>query len=1330
MPLTGLGQAGGHSLVSEEKWIPNRTINCIFQDSEGLLWVGTGSGLYRYDGYRAHHYSTSPNQTNALFTNRVTDLAEDGAGRLVVAMESGISVLTKASGKIKTASPEITNYGRLHTLPSGQVLVLAGSARLSSLASDTTSGPALHPVIRDLPAFQGQIGVINDFTTLKNQHLLIGSSKGLFEFDPASQQLLALGLDHPVSRIKLLRSGRILVGTAGQGLFEVRVANRESIVLRQFHFGNQKDAGYDEITSISEGPFGKVLVSTHQMYYLASDREPLLAFDAPSIPPTLLEDNNIVSTHIDRSGVLWIGTLRGLLKVRPTPIQSERIRIKTPGQPLLNQQVHYLYPETSTRYWLATKSDGVFVFNPIQKEFRRVELPTGVRRFSKSENGYYLAYGNDKVYRFNTFSLAPQTQTVLTTTQSISAGLEVSPGEWWFGCIRNGLLVYNDSGQSPYSNLVEEINRQFNRSSTIFALMRDSRQNIWIGSRGDGLLKVNLQTGKLKKYSGIDLQGEISRRILHIKEDSRGRIWIGTREGGLYLYHAEKDTFQQFTIEHGLPSNVICALGEDQSGRILVSTDHGLATYHENSPIPFRAFGQKDGIDYTDFSFHSVAEAENGDVYFGNSNGLYRVRLPDPPRTNPPGFRWTAFQIAQNSGSQHKFTGGNDILANFDSEKGIALDHDQNSFEVSFALLNYVDPAKNQYAYRLKGHDAQWKYLLREEPRVYFHDLPHGNYTLEVKAADSYGNWEEVVHTLRIRVAAPVWLSWPAYLLYLFVAAIAGYLLFRVIKRMNHLKKQLHEKGELIDLKEQQMIYFSDLSHELKNRLSLILGPLEKALAGKKVNQAVLNNLYEHTLRLKRISDQIMNLRKSEAGEFLLEVSQGPLFAAMERLCHQTEPLAVIRNIRLHYSFGSEPKEAWFDDELLEIILLNLLNNAIKYTPSGGQVQVSGQIVALENSDLPNSAPAAGRYLKCTVQDTGIGIPSEEIKSLFDRFYRASNAKQNDQREGVGIGLDLVARLIKKHRGFIDVTSQEGDGTRVEFHLPIEKNHYQLNETKLSGQSVPILESNSVPSRPAPGPAQGHKARLLLVDDDPDILACLDEHLSPYFSTLRAADGIEAWNLLLSEPVDLIISDLSMPGLNGLALLQRVKADSELRQVPFIILTGRNSEAQKLTCLQNGVDDFIDKPFSIDLILWRARNLIESRTLLRSQYARHLRVEPEIGAEKSANELFLEQVVKLIEENIRDSVLSVEFLADQCAMSRATFYRKMESLIDQPPSVFIRTYRLKKAAKLLQSGNYYVAEVAYQTGFNNPKYFSKCFQKEFGCSPTEYIKTLTNVNPN
>ena len=361
------------------------------------------------------------------------------------------------------------------------------------------------------------------------------------------------------------------------------------------------------------------------------------------------------------------------------------------------------------------------------------------------------------------------------------------------------------------------------------------------------------------------------------------------------------------------------------------------------------------------------------------------------------------------------------------------------------------------------------------------------------------------------------------------------------------------------------------------------------------------------------------------------------------------------------------------------------------------------------------------------MEDTGIGIPENDIKYLFNRFYRASNVKKREAKSSSGIGLELVMRLIKKHRGFLDIKSEEGVFTRVEFYLPIEKKHFLLGELKLSGNMVPILEENGTVEHQK---SSGNQATILIVDDEPEIRELIASVFTDEYNTITASTGDEALENIFTEDISLIISDLNMRGMNGLALLQQVKANPDFRSIPFIMLTGQGSESQKLTCLQNGVDDFINKPFSLNLLKWRAKNLIENRNILKQEFGKKISVEASIENLASQDERFIQQVIVLIEKHLQSNKLSVEFLAEECSMSRATFYRKMESLLGEPPSVFIKNYRLKKAALLLQSGNYYVSEVAYQTGFRNPKYFTKCFQKEFGLTPTEYIKSLTDTYHN
>jgi signal transduction histidine kinase/ligand-binding sensor domain-containing protein/DNA-binding response OmpR family regulator len=1312
-----------NALVSTENWLPNRTINAVFQDSEGLLWIGTTNGLYQYNGKIVKHFATKPNKENAIFTNLVNDISEDAEGNIIVTLESGLSKYNKRQDKFTTLSPKVEHYGRAWTDEYKRVWLSVNRINALTIAKDPSLQEFKIESKYDARQAKVSIGNINDFELLSLNQLLFAGEKGLFLFDLATKKTVDLGLQINCNIIRKLSANEFLVGSNNDGLLHLRIDKSGVSKIGHYHFGKPNEEGHDRVTSISIGQYGEILLSSAKNVYQGTRLLDGFEFETLIKDEQILNDNNMLTTYIDQAGIYWIGTLRGLYKIRPSVLAVERLRIAVSNYNPLNQNISFLFKENDQKYWLGTADDGFFTLDLSTSKFNRVLFEKDIRRVYKSSKGYFLGINSNGVYKFQSGE-NPKLQLVSSSNQNISAALEIAPGEWWIGCNNNGIISYDDDGNELFADLLRETNKYTNYVSTIFTLIKDSRDNVWVGSKGDGLLKVNLTYGEIKKYSGIDFKGEISRRILHINETSDGTIWIGTREGGLYMYNHETDTFTRYTTDHGLPSNVICAVAEDAQKNIIISTNNGLAVYNRNGLVPFRSYGEDDGVSFGDFSFNAVIEGTGNYLYFGNSNGLYKVNKRETAPTEQSKFHWNAIRPISSEISQTSKEDKNYLEGLKSSNEIINIEPVDNNFEISFALLNFSDPEKNAYAYRMKGHIDEWTYILNGEQSVKLLDVAYGEYLFEIKAEDSFGTPLAEVKSLKLKVLPPFWLSKVAFGLYFLL--FIGFLVFvyYIIRRWNQLQQKLNEEEALVEIKDQQMVYFADLSHEIKNRLSLILGPLENALSGKKVNQAVLNNLYQQTFRLKRISDQIMDLRINGGGEFMLQVEQGDVFESLEKLCREAEPLAIVRDIKLNFDFTDEADDTWYDEELLEIITLNLLNNAIKYTPSGGTVNVEAKMVFLEKADLSDMAPSEGLYLHCKISDTGIGIPKNEVKNLFERFYRASNAKKDKAKKGTGIGLSLVSRLIRKHRGFLDINSVEGDGTRVSFYLPLAKVHFQMNEIKLLGSEIPIIEGG-VPAY------DSSRATLLIVDDNEDILTFLEDHLGKDFNIVKANDGQEAWEILKERQIDLVVSDLSMPKMDGLELMGNVKSNETLKHIPFIILTGRNSHSQKLTCIQNGVDDFVDKPFSPELITWRIKALLYNRNLLKNSFSRNITVEPTVDGEAiSHDEAFIQKVVGFIEENIKSNNLSVEFLAEQCNMSRATFYRKMENLMGSAPSTFIRKYRLKKAAKLLQSGNYYISEVAYQTGFSTPKYFAKCFQKEFGCSPSEYVKSLTDLSPN
>ncbi len=1319
-----------NSIIIEENWLQKRMVNCLFKDSEGLLWAGTNSGLFCYDGFRVKHYTTNPNQKNTIFNNTITMLKEDNDKNLIICTESGLSYFNKKKDSFTTISKEIEKFEKIIITSKNEIFVSVKSKNYIYQLVKKNESYDLKPFLKfSKKYFEMSGGGINDLKEMDNGDILIGQPSGITILNLRNKTLVPLDFKNPVTRL-IKTNNHYWVGTKGNGLFKILISNKKVTIKNQFHVGMVGESGKDDIVAISKTGENSLIVSTHKHLYEINTKNDAIV-ELLKTKNNIFDENNITTLTYDDQHFSWVGTRRGLFKTIPSNLKIERVKINTPNYIPINNEITTIFKDNRKQYLVRSLNDGSFVYDEKTDEFKRLELPKEINKFYQSKTNDYYFSGEKNFYKAKQFSLKPELTKLLTCQYPINYAIEVSPNNWWIACNMGKIIAYSIDKNPFYDKLLHEINKGFTGGSPIFTMIIDNNKNLWIGSRGDGLMKVNLASGAIQKYSGEKMNSKISRRILSIKQDSKNNIWIGTRDVGLYKYQNKTNDFMLYSKNDGLPSNVVCAIGEDSKSNIFVSTDNGLAKYLPNQLIAFRDYGQNDGIEYSDFTYNTVTQGNQENILFGNSNGIYKIKDNMIKNNTEKELHWSFFHTIDNFNQPIEEDGDpNKYLNKIKNEKEIVLNHSQNNFELAFSYLNLTNPSKNRYAYKLHGFDKEWKLLINNSQLIQYLNVPSGNYKFEVKYANSHGIWSKKTNSFKLTINQHWWLSKPMLFIYFLALLIAGYYIQKFHKNWKALKTKLQEEVEHGALQDQQMIFFSDLSHEIKNRLSIILGPLEKALTGKKVNQAVLNNLYEQTLRLKRITDQIMNIRKSEAGEFLLKVSEGEIFTTLEKLCQDVEPLGVIRNIKIGYNFAENEENIWYDNELIEIILLNILNNSLKYTPPGGSVNVIGEFVSLETSDLPDIAPSPGKYLKCTINDNGVGIPQDDVENIFNRFYRASNTKnERDSMSGTGIGLELVARLIKKHKGFIDLKSEVGQFTSVIFYLPVEKKHFLVNELKLSISNITIVEedleyqTNEIPVKNLPT-NNLTLPLLLLIDDDPEILDLLTDIFEKDFRIVRAMNGEDGLTEAVNKEFDLIICDLAMPKMDGLTFLRNVKMNSTISHVPVIILTGRNSETQKILCLQNNADDFIDKPFSHDLLKWRVKNIIKNRSNLKSKFTKTLSINPVIQETESHDEKFIQNIINLIEKNMMNSELSVELLATESNMSRATFYRKMESLLNESPSVFIRTYKLKKAAQLLKTGNLYISEIAYQTGFNNPKYFSKCFQKEFGISPSEYVKNL------
>lgn len=1323
--------------VSEEKWLPNYAILRIFQDSKGFIWVGTNAGLFKYDGLTTTNYAFTQSDRHTLLNNTIRDIAEDRLGNIWVATGSGLA--------------------RLQSEPVSKKLVLAENIENLELAADgmlwasTNDSPNL--LYRINPADPGQVkpiaylnshhpaaaligSPIRSIRQAGNGNIWLGSAKGLFLLHASDKQVYPTDFILPVNNLYADSSGLLWIGTESKGVFagRPRIKGRQVTfnLIRQYHLGESKEASFDKIRVLTALPGRYLVAATFNHLYLSDLTSfPKNAFFQPASTSRIFQDSNVLSVLADRGHNIWVGTLHGLYKLKSQQYLFKQVKLATPDYIPINNQVNKLSADKQGNIWAVSDNDGLFRFDPGRKKVYRIRNPVAgkVKILEQgADNGYLINIGAELFTykaaignRLDQHLLKPLARGI----DDLQVVLEESPGTWWLGTWNNGLLrvaVNKQPGADPFFNALAKV---VGKGTHISCMVKDKTGVIWIGHRGKGLIRANRRSGEIKVYHAGE-KGLLSDRILSVYPDRKGRVWIATRGHGVQVYDGEKNYFQSFTTSHGLPSNTVCGFGEDENGNLWVSTQNGLARYLPGQLLPFLAYGTQDGIVHTEFTFNTVINDPQRRLYFGNSDGIYQV---EANQNSYPGSKagplvFTDFKVlhARPRASREQEPYG----ALVRKRLPVRLPHEHNSFSLSFSSLDFTSPEKIKYAYRLLGYEPGWTFTTAASRTVQYLDLPAGTYEFQVRCSDSEGAWNQAPLGFRLTIAPPFWLSPLAYGLYLLLfLALAGTALF-FLRRWYALQQQLQQEAAVLQLQNQQMVYFSDLSHEIKNRLTLILGPLETALNGKKVNKAILHNLYEQALRLKRINEQIINIRKSEAGEFLLNVEEGDMARYIADVCERVRPLALVRNIQLSYVAAPDLARSWFDKELLEIILLNLLTNAIKYSGPGSRVVVQAACVSFTDQQVKNGRP--GHYVCCSVEDTGIGIPGEELSQVTAPFYRARNV--GGRQEGTGLGLNLVHRLVGRHHGWMQISSRVKEYTHISFYLPLEKQHYALNEMQPSVSLTPIVEASLAPpgqvkaaTRGKSPQAQDNKPRILVVDDDAGIRQYLCDSLEADYDLAEACHGEAAYQLLLSEPFSLVVSDLSMPFMDGITLLKKIKQEPDLRDIPVIILTGRSQESEKLLCLENNADDYMEKPFSPELLKWRIRNLLHNREVLKEKFSRKISLEqPHQEPGLGPDEKFIQEVAELIGNNLANENLSVDFLAESMCISRATLYRKMEDLVGESPSDFIKKTRLKKAASLLREGKFYVSQVAYMVGSKNPKQFTKNFQKEYGITPTDYMK--------
>ena len=1322
----------------------NKRVNVLFEDSYGYLWIGTNTGLYRYDGNDLINYQYDVFNPYSIPNNSINSIIEDDNKNLWIGSESYLIHFNRKENKFKGFHKNITsivlkktNNGNIWANVRNIGLVLIKPNEDIEKVNLDSHFNYDNP---NLLEFKRQINVLVEDNFNRNW---LGTPMGIFVLDE-NKKYTKTNFEKQVNDIKPFGNNQFIAIT-NKDIY-ILGYNKSNFNLEVLeHYPNAMnlfapEANYTSM-AIDKSSKDLWLGSTHGLLKGARQNNTykFSCFFKGEAKGDLL-NNQINSLTFDVYNNLWIGTLKGINKLlgRTSVFEFNQVH---KNNKVTNTNTTSILAYNDNTVLVAT-TNGLYKYNPKTGNHNTIEIPiTNIYQIHLNhEKDKLLICGANTLYESEDYK-PHKKKLELTKVKSFGERIMdisvVSKNEIWVGLWGNGIRIVNKENElSEFKKQV--ISKLKNCHTSVFQLT--SSNELWIGTRGEGLFKVNLNEETIDEYLPSKEGGLTSNAILSLFEDSKKNIWIGTRGGGLNKYLKETNNFAHFeTLNIYNINTSISAIQEDNDGNIWMCTQDGLVHFDmtNNKFIPY---GSEDGVEEIEFIYNSSASNKNKNiVYFGCNNGFYTIHSTNFSQKNIiPSTVITNFSVLggakEESGNLEMTTV---IKLSGNSKTPITLTHNQNNIVVNFSSLDLTTPSKNKYAYMLEGLNNYWVHTNASNRNANYNDLPPGNYTFKVKSSNSDGVWNETPTTLKFTIKPPFWKSNWAFLGYWIFSVIIIYISAILVRRWYQLKKNLvmetvsREKDN--EHNRMKMVFFTDISHELRTPLSLISGTIEKVVKEKRftLSPHTTQRIYNNALRMQRLINQIMDIRKFDVGQFKLSVSKNNIVEDINIIKDSFNDFARIYEITYEFTSTDNKIKGWYDVDILEKTLFNILSNAFKYTKQKGEININLEQVSTNDINAANLDLDKNTYIKCTVRDNGMGIPKKDLPFIFDRYYQATKSHSN-QIPGTGIGMELVYKLIDRHHGFITVESVENIFTEFTFYLPINKDRYNksermktstpLKKSFIQNSEFKVIEEVASEFNSKANTKNTNKPKILIVEDNVDLRHMVKEELEDEFNIIEASNGHEGYDIILKEKPLLVISDILMPIEDGISMLKRIKNNTEINNIPLFMLTAKNSEETKIECLSLGADDYIEKPFSLEFVKWKIKNTLIRQTELKDRFSKVISTEPSEIHIDSNDEKFIKKLIKIIENSMDDNLLSVEYLASEVGMSRANLYRKLQAIINDTPVNFIKTIRLKRAAQLLKKSDMYISEVAYMTGFNNQKYFGKCFHKEYGMSPTEYIK--------
>lgn len=1345
--------------------LSHNQVNSILKDNKGFMWFGTPSGLNKYDGYKFKVFKHSASDTASISDDYIATISEGPGNKLLVETRNSYDIYDPVTEKF---GHDINSYLLSVNVPTQN---FAGIRKdrlgnywfLNSVLGVYKYNPRNKTTTRICNRYGDDKtlydNAVADLATDSKGNIWLVYNKGILErIDPVTYKVnyrkafnappLALNTSY-----KIFIDGQddiwTYVPTYTYGVYYLKSTLD---VFKRLDKSNTKGGlNTNVVSSVVQDNKGRIWIATdHGGINILDKRDFSIKYllNREDDIKTVAQ-NSIILLYKDNAGIIWVGTYkRGLSyyneSILKFPLYTHHL--SDPAS-LSFSDVNKFIEDKYGNLWLGTNGGGLMYFNRKDGSFKKYMHDAAnpnsltnnviVSMYLDHEQKLWIGtyFGgldcfdgkNFKHYRHNDADPSSISE------DRIWSILEDDENNLWVGTLSGGLNML-DRKTGKFSHYVYKLGADNSlHSNYISALLQDRHRNLWVVT-SFGVDVLNHKTKQFSHYirNDKDPNSLINNNTNNIMEDSSGLIWISTREG-LSILNPATGNFTNLNHASGLPDNTTIDIREDDNHNVWVSTPNGLSNIiidRKASPLKFRFvnYNEKDGLQGREFQPYSSYKTRSGELIFGGSNG-FNIFRPSALHTSKhiPDLVFTDLQVFNKSVSVGEKIYGKVILPKSISEvDGIELKYNENVFSIEFAALNYFDPDKVKFEYMMQGFDGNWITADNISRKAPYTNLDAGDYIFKVRASNP-GFWNSKEISLHVKILPPFWKTTYAYILY--VLLFVGGLLYirregiRKLRTQFLLEKEREETQRLHELDLMKIKFFTNVSHEFRTPLSLIMAPVDKIVKQVKdpdvKNQLLLVN--RNAKRLLNLVNQLLDFRKMEYQELKLHKAGGDIIAFIRELSQSFTDVAEQKGIR--FVFDSEVEEFYtsFDHDKIERILFNLLSNAYKFTHAGGQVSVL--------LNLRSNPSARGTELEIKIIDTGIGIQKDKMERIFEPFFQ-NDIPGSMLNQGSGIGLSITKEFVRLHEGEILVESEPNQGSCFTVLLPLQ----QLDKKLFADGPVllphagddAIYLSDKKQGR-LRDTGDGKKPTVLLVEDNDDFRFYIKDNLKDSFNIIEAENGKKGWQKTLAQHPNLVVSDITMPEMNGIDLCLKIKSDKRTTHIPVILLTAIAGEEQQIKGLGTGASDYMTKPFNFEILASKIKNILSQQENMRKTYQKRVDASPTEVAVDSPDELFIKKVLVLIDANIANPNFSVEELSSEMFVSRYTLYKKILQMTGKTPNELVRQMRLKRAAQLLETGHLTISQICHKVGFKSQKYFVKTFKAEFNTIPSRYVESFNEA---